>query len=112
MILPSLLVLALALAPVLAQTGGGPGAPTACVSFDTSWNMLAFGFGGKDYSLGQQDTWASSSPAPVDITTSGRPYVPLASSQKKTFGYNYRIDHSTSPGRHVTSLNILTPSMF
>lgn len=37
----------------------GATAPTGCVSFDTSWNLLAFGFNGKDYNAGAQDTWGS-----------------------------------------------------
>lgn len=47
--------------------------PSGCIAFDTNWNLLAFGFDGKDWNAGTQDTWASGSPAPVDITTSGRP---------------------------------------
>lgn len=34
--------------------------PTACVSFDINWNLLAFGFNGKDYNVGTQDAWTSS----------------------------------------------------
>lgn len=30
-----------------------------CVAFDIQWNLLAFGFDGKDFSAGTQDTWAS-----------------------------------------------------
>ncbi|KJA17640.1 hypothetical protein HYPSUDRAFT_46107 [Hypholoma sublateritium FD-334 SS-4] len=54
---------------VAASTNQGP---TACVSFDINWNLLAFGFNGKDYNVGTQDTWTSSG-APTDITTTGRP---------------------------------------
>ncbi|OJA19728.1 hypothetical protein AZE42_01496, partial [Rhizopogon vesiculosus] len=43
-----------------------------CITFDTNWNLLAFGFDGKDWNAGTQDTWSSSSTA-ADITTSGRP---------------------------------------
>ncbi|KAJ6551441.1 hypothetical protein B0H19DRAFT_1157654 [Mycena capillaripes] len=50
-------------------------APTAlagsCIAFDTNWNLLAFGFNGKDYNAGTSDTWASGKP--TDITASGRP---------------------------------------
>jgi len=46
--------------------------PAACVTFDVHWNLLAFGFNGKDYDAGTQDTWGSSD-APTDITTQGRP---------------------------------------
>ena len=31
----------------------------ACVSFDLNWNLLAFGFNGKDYNAGTKDTWGS-----------------------------------------------------
>jgi hypothetical protein len=63
-------------------------ANSACVAFDTSWNLLAFGFNGKDYNAGTQDTWASGTSTALweeakrltccignaqDITTSGRP---------------------------------------
>ena len=34
-------------------------ANSGCVAFDISWNLLAFGFNGKDYSAGTQDTWTS-----------------------------------------------------
>lgn len=33
--------------------------PPACVSFDSNGNLLAFGFNGKDYNAGTQDTWTS-----------------------------------------------------
>ncbi|KAI9458858.1 hypothetical protein BJY52DRAFT_1119232 [Lactarius psammicola] len=42
-----------------------------CVAFDTNWNLLAFGLGGKDWNAGTQDTWASGTA--TDITASGRP---------------------------------------
>ncbi|KAI0646371.1 hypothetical protein C8Q79DRAFT_962275 [Trametes meyenii] len=42
-----------------------------CVSFDADFNLLAFGFNGKDWNAGQQDSWTSGSA--TDITTSGRP---------------------------------------
>ena len=35
--------------------------PSGCVSFDVHWNLLAFGFNGKDYNVGTQDTWTSTS---------------------------------------------------
>lgn len=34
-------------------------ANSGCVAFDISWNLLAFGFGSKDYKAGTQDTWTS-----------------------------------------------------
>jgi len=46
-------------------------AGSSCVAFDASWNLLAFGFNGKDYSAGTRDTWASGTA--TDITASGRP---------------------------------------
>jgi hypothetical protein len=45
--------------------------PAGCVTFDIYWNLLAFGFNGKDYSAGTQDMWSSGTP--TDITTTGRP---------------------------------------
>ncbi|RPD65594.1 hypothetical protein L227DRAFT_583442 [Lentinus tigrinus ALCF2SS1-6] len=42
-----------------------------CVSFDVDFNLLAFGFNGKDYNAGKQDSWTSGSA--TDITASGRP---------------------------------------
>jgi hypothetical protein len=46
-------------------------AGSSCVAFDISWNLLAFGFNGKDYNAGTQDTWGSGTP--TDITAQGRP---------------------------------------
>ncbi|KAF8632874.1 hypothetical protein AX17_004722 [Amanita inopinata Kibby_2008] len=46
-------------------------ANSACVAFDISWNLLAFGFNGKDYNAGAQGTWSSGQA--TDITTNGRP---------------------------------------
>jgi len=60
---------AAAAATVAAAAAG----PAGCVSFDTSWNLLAFGFNGKDYNVGTQDTWTSPSAVATDITTSNRP---------------------------------------
>ncbi|KAF8201128.1 hypothetical protein K438DRAFT_1758439 [Mycena galopus ATCC 62051] len=51
-------------------------APTAlagssCIAFDTNWDLLAFGYNGKDYNVGTSDQWASGTP--TDITATGRP---------------------------------------
>ncbi|KAJ7088587.1 hypothetical protein C8R44DRAFT_649419 [Mycena epipterygia] len=46
-------------------------AGSSCIAFDTKWNLLAFGFNGKDYNAGTSDTWASGTA--TDITTTGRP---------------------------------------
>lgn len=54
---------------VAASTGG----PAGCVTFDINWNLLAFGFNGKDYNAGTQDTWTSSTGSLKDITANGRP---------------------------------------
>jgi hypothetical protein len=54
---------------VAASTGG----PAGCVTFDVNWNLLAFGFNGKDYNGGTQDTWSSSTGSLKDITANGRP---------------------------------------
>jgi len=58
-----LLLLALARFPVRASP---------CLSFDTSFNLHAFGFNGKDWNAGTQNTWATATNA-TDITTTGRP---------------------------------------
>lgn len=68
--------------------------PSGCTAFDTAFNLFAFGFNGKDYNVGTQDGWSSSSGGKTvsghlvvsrvltlnlfvgpltDITTSGRP---------------------------------------
>jgi len=62
-----------------------------CVAFDTTWNLLAFGLDGKDWSVGTQDSWSGSTHVfstyiirllsdlfsaggqATDITTTGRP---------------------------------------
>ncbi|KAI0264710.1 hypothetical protein BC834DRAFT_251962 [Gloeopeniophorella convolvens] len=44
-----------------------------CVTFDITWNLLAFGLNGKDWNAGTQDTWASGERTATDITASGRP---------------------------------------
>ena len=46
------LILAISLAHVVR-------AGSSCVAFDISWNLLAFGFNGKDYNAGTMDTWSS-----------------------------------------------------
>ncbi|CCM00814.1 uncharacterized protein FIBRA_02856 [Fibroporia radiculosa] len=42
-----------------------------CVSFDSSFNLLAFGLDGKDWNAGTQESWANGTAA--DITANGRP---------------------------------------
>lgn len=63
----ALVILATSLVTVSAASG-----PTQCLAFDINWNLLAFGYGGKDYNAGTQDSWGTSGSA-TDITTSGRP---------------------------------------
>ncbi|KAJ7363830.1 hypothetical protein DFH08DRAFT_837673 [Mycena albidolilacea] len=46
-------------------------AGSSCIAFDAGFELLAFGFGGKDYNVGTSDQWASGKP--TDITASGRP---------------------------------------
>ncbi|KAG6809942.1 hypothetical protein H0H92_013991 [Tricholoma furcatifolium] len=60
-----------ALTLVTLSMAGAASALSSCVAFDISWNLLAFGFNGKDYNAGQQSTWGSGSA--TDITTTGRP---------------------------------------
>ncbi|GLB39264.1 hypothetical protein LshimejAT787_0604260 [Lyophyllum shimeji] len=56
---------------VTLSLAGLASAGNSCIAFDIHWNLLAFGFGGKDYDAGAKDTWASGTA--TDITTSGRP---------------------------------------
>ncbi|KAG6841004.1 hypothetical protein C0991_002784 [Blastosporella zonata] len=46
---------------------GAASAGSSCVAFDISWNLLAFGFDGKDYNAGTQNTWASDASAASSI---------------------------------------------
>jgi hypothetical protein len=46
----SLFLLTLSQSPVRASP---------CLSFDINFNLLAFGFNGKDLNVGTQDVWAS-----------------------------------------------------
>lgn len=55
------LLTAFVFAGVRGATAATNAGPTSCVSFDINWNLLAFGFSGKDYNVGTQDTWTSSS---------------------------------------------------
>ena len=36
-----------------------PAAASACVAMDTSFNLLVFGVGGKDYNASTQASWTS-----------------------------------------------------
>ncbi|EDR01466.1 uncharacterized protein LACBIDRAFT_310848 [Laccaria bicolor S238N-H82] len=45
-----------------------------CIAFDIYWNLFAFGFRGRDYNAGRQESWGTSGSA-KDITTNGRPWV-------------------------------------
>ncbi|KAF8919451.1 hypothetical protein CPB85DRAFT_1212617 [Mucidula mucida] len=42
-----------------------------CLASDINWNLLAFGFDGKDYNAGTIDSWSSGSAS--EITADGRP---------------------------------------
>ena len=44
-----------------ASAAAAAAGPSGCVTFDIFWSLLAFGFNGKDYSAGTQDTWQSGS---------------------------------------------------
>ncbi|CAK5281529.1 unnamed protein product, partial [Mycena citricolor] len=46
-------------------------AGSSCIAFDTTWNLLAFGFNGKDFNAGTSTSWSSGSA--TDITATGRP---------------------------------------
>jgi hypothetical protein len=43
---------------VLASLSSVVSAASSCVASDANWNLLAFGFNGKDYNAGTQDSWA------------------------------------------------------
>jgi len=62
-----LLAVSVALALVAPKAEARP-----CVAFDSSFNLYAFGCGGKDALLGTQDKWGSTV-NPTDITSNGRP---------------------------------------
>jgi hypothetical protein len=64
MFAPLLTLVTLFVSPVLVRA-------SPCVTFDTSWNLLAFGLDGKDWNAGPQETWASGTA--TEITASGRP---------------------------------------
>lgn len=57
-------------------------AGSSCIAFDASWNLLAFGFNGKDYNAGTSDTWASgmSLKHPLGFFSHCRQQVPLLTS--------------------------------
>ena len=57
----SLLTITLVALHTSSAAAAATAGPSGCVSFDINWNLLAFGFNGKDYNAGTQDTWSSSS---------------------------------------------------
>ena len=61
----AIVILATSLVMVSATSG-----PTQCLAFDVNWNLLACGYGGKDYNAGTQDSWGTSGSA-MDIIMSG-----------------------------------------
>lgn len=44
---------------LLISLAGVAHALSSCVAFDIDWNLLAFGFNGKDYNAGPPDTWTT-----------------------------------------------------
>ncbi|GJE86667.1 hypothetical protein PsYK624_027480 [Phanerochaete sordida] len=48
-----------------------PAISSPCAVFDASFNLYAFGLGGKDWNAGTQDAWASGQA--TDVTVTGRP---------------------------------------
>jgi len=58
-------------ASLLLLSLAGDALASPCIALDANWNLLAFGFGGKDWNAGTQDSWSSGSAK--DITASGRP---------------------------------------
>ncbi|KAH6911446.1 hypothetical protein BKA70DRAFT_856615 [Coprinopsis sp. MPI-PUGE-AT-0042] len=78
LLLPSLLLLS-STSLATAQSNG----PSQCISFDASWNLLAFNFDGKDYNAGT--ALDSSSPAQDITSTSNRPPFDVTSSSPLCF---------------------------
>ncbi|KAJ2912657.1 hypothetical protein MD484_g7753, partial [Candolleomyces efflorescens] len=79
------LTLALGSLFALSASAGSTG-PNQCISFDASWNLLAFNFDGKDYNAGTQDAFSSASSASAtDITTTGRPPFDVPTSSPLCF---------------------------
>ena len=56
----AIMLAALHISSTTVAAAGSTGGPAGCVTFDMNWNLLAFGFNGKDYNAGTQDTWSSS----------------------------------------------------
>lgn len=38
-----------------------------CLSFDADFNLLALGFGDKDWNVGTQDVWSSGTPSSIPL---------------------------------------------
>ncbi|KAF7345667.1 hypothetical protein MVEN_01586400 [Mycena venus] len=55
----------------LSVASSGVLASSSCIAFDTEWNLLSFGFHGRDFNASTSDTWARGNA--TDITTAGRP---------------------------------------
>jgi len=72
----------LALAPALSYAATNTAGPGQCVTFDASWNLLAFNYDGKDLNAGA-DLGATA--AAVDITAANRPPFDVASSAPLCF---------------------------
>ncbi|KAF8226457.1 hypothetical protein L208DRAFT_1407015 [Tricholoma matsutake] len=58
---------------LLISLAGVAHALSSCVAFDIDWNLLAFGFNGKDYNAGPPDTWTTTTGTARDMTVTGRP---------------------------------------
>ncbi|KAF7761478.1 hypothetical protein Agabi119p4_9470 [Agaricus bisporus var. burnettii] len=57
---------------LLASLSSVVSAASSCIASDIHWNLLAFGFNGKDYDAGTQDSWTQGNATDI-TTTQGRP---------------------------------------
>jgi hypothetical protein len=73
-------------------------AGSSCVAFDMNWNLLAFGFNGKDYNAGTLDTWTTGALKPclfsvvADVATYTRHcdgYYHLRPAVSETLNYTF-----------------------
>ena len=74
-----------------------------CVSFDVNFNLLAFGFNGKDYNAGPQDSWTSGEPYLLSLYFyTRRAGVTIAAAKKLA-----ALDGMACPSMHSGSTCIL-----
>ncbi|KAG0697085.1 hypothetical protein DFH29DRAFT_167704 [Suillus ampliporus] len=79
---------------------------SSCIAFDTNWNLLAFGFNGKDWNAGTQDTWSS------NITASDRPPFDSANTTCYLSQYTNAIYAINADSKNPSSLYIYDATAF